>query len=382
MFRVSKPVPIPVPENLGWGQRIMTNQRPTRPGTGTSGVHMAAPLGKRAANFPMPPTKRPAFFAPANSGKVSELGAFWGPGGVTLGEYTHTTGGGLPGPAAPETWNITDVANETIGIPSNWYINHHKMARAYSKRFSDVALHNHLVLCKKERGALNITQREVTEDSRRYIYMGVPHWNFCQAAEEKEPQTPEEVLDPNDIWEDWYVEGVVKSEEGATEPGETKRQNEKERMINASVRGHSFTYNGWGSTAQSYSNLWLILKKPDEPLSDQFVLLPYSHGPQKEYRDNERRGMSGLKPKSYALAKRPHQLYFWSDPVLEFPPDSVLVYYDEFGRKRYGKKIYVGRSDRGTAPHNKRSLGDLHRNMASLISQPKIFMYVNPGLTL
>jgi hypothetical protein len=199
---------------------------------------------------------------------------------------------------------------------------------------------------------------------RRYNQISIPAWNMIQQAKECYPESPFDVLSAEEVWRDWYIEGVVVTEEGENPVrGSTNRREiSKERLINNVVRGFGFTFMIWPPHAP-LTKLFLILKKVKT--DGVFVLNPNG---------TEAVRIPGVGNK---LTDRPFTLVPWCDSELDSPPLDVLKYTDEFGVEHIGKAIYVGRSCYGVQSNNLNTIDRVTNDITSHMTQTQSHIFVD-----
>lgn len=348
----------------------MTTSVPNQPNPAPLAAAPApAPLGRNGRTNAIP-YYRPRSFLNSSGGNTNSRYGTEGPPRSGVGPIRSTGFGASP------------MINTTPGFMSNFYVPDAKLVKDYARReIMDGFQAGHLMITKKNTKPVVKARRGIKEKTRRYTMLNVVAWNYLQQLKEKMPHTMEDVKSPEEIWCKWYVEGVAKNEEGATTEG-NKSEKGKERLINNIVRGSTDTFNGWGNNIGAKTRLWLILKKPDHSLKGHYTLSPY--GMESVNVKYTSRSYSKEQPLVGGIGRdltdRPYQLYFWAEAGLDEPPDCALEFLDEFGVKRRGLAIYVGLVERGRYNQTQieKALLSVSYNLATLTTQPKIFVFVDP----
>ncbi len=306
---------------------------------------------------------------PTSTGGFLKPNGFSGGGGIR-GSFSGRLGEeGIPnrgsgvveiGPPNP------DLSTDYFpGTPTNYVVPVAKIARRFKYN----------LMQSPQLGLVIITEREQKDpiskrsgmENRRYTMLNVPAWNYMKAKFEKNPNNPEEVKNAEQIWEDWTIEGVVRSEEGQEEK-DYKDELGKERLINTIVRGYAHVHNAWPKNIKSGTNLYLILKKIKQKAHK---IDPYSS----VINDTS---PSTTSTNNGNITETPFQLISWADSRYDIPPDSELEYEDEFGVRHRGKYIYIGSVETpATYPKDIKLLGKSDINLDSLLAEPKIFIFVD-----
>lgn len=305
------------------------------------------------------PTSTIGFLKPnVFSGGGGMRGSF---GGRLGSEGIPNRGSGVVeiGPPSPDL--STDYA---LGTPTNYVIPGAKIARIFKHNLMQSPQLGLLIITKREQKD-PITKRSGME-TRRYSMLNIPAWNYMNAKLEKKPHNPEEVITAEKKWEEWTIEGVVRTEEGQEEK-DYKDELGKERLINTIIRGYAHVHNAWSKNIKSGTNLYLILKKIKQKAHK---IDPYSSV------------INDASPPTSTnngnITEIPFQLISWADSRYDIPPDSELEYEDEFGVRHRGKYIYVGSVETpATYPKDIKSFGKSDINLDSLLAQPKIFIFVD-----
>ena len=293
-------------------------------------------------------------------------------GGITadgrMGTETRLSKG--PGPAAGDMLGRpTNIVRETPSWMSNYTIPDGKIQRELADEDAMVV---------PQRGMMMIMFRNRRDkerigrgvESRRYVELNIPVWNYMQVRNQHQPATPDDVPIADDIWRDWSFQGPVRTEEGQHSETELTERG-RERLINTVVRGFAEVKNLWrlDGSVQPGTKLWLILKKQHVPGDAKFVTRP-DHRPQ----------FAGTETnKGRQRTQIPFQLSFFADIAHDVPPQSALEYVDEFGVRGYGKKIYVGRmANHMSQIHTTHRLqGDLNRNVAAMLAAPMCYVHID-----
>lgn len=269
------------------------------------------------------------------------------------------------GPIRSTNFGPNPMVSDTIGFQSNYWVPVAKMMRSFHRKYQDITQMGHLIITKKDRKPLTIRRgKRNKEDSRRYSMLNITMWNYQQQSCEKMPESPDKVLTPHQVWENWTIEGVVKSEEGTDTPSGNYDEG-KEQLLNNIIRGHVLTFNIWGKDVAAGTPLWLILKKT-APRDDGYVIRNIGV-------DIE--DINGIGTK---LTNRPFQLFPYASATSPEPHDSVLNYEDEFGFVHRGIALYIGRSEKGSYSNGERALKEIPFSINAIITQPQIFIFVDP----
>jgi hypothetical protein len=237
--------------------------------------------------------------------------------------------GGPPGILDDLTGARSDVTN-TMGYLTNYSIPYARVLRAMIEK--ETMGYNqlyHIIVCKKEKRDPAMRRRG-TSKARVYSMLNIPAWNYYQAKYQPMPQTPEEVVSAETFWSsNWYIGGIVRTEEGEDIDGSTPSG--QERIFNLTIMGTTQTFNVWGPHVRNTTRLFLIVKKV--AVDGRYVTRPMGADVQDlPMDDNERGDRTNL----------PFQLVFYAHPDHEYPPDDVLYYEDEFGNLWRGKVIFLG----------------------------------------
>ncbi len=265
------------------------------------------------------------------------------------------------GPIAATNFAAANFVTDTIGFQTNHRVNYSKISRGFKTNIMETLQMHMLVITAKEVKDPALTRR--SGESRRYTQLNVPAWNYCIARTQKRAETFNDVKLADDIWKKWTVEGIVVSEEGQEEPHH-RDEIGKERLLNNTIRGYVYAFNIWGDNVRAGTKLWLILKQV--PIDGIFVLNTFGAEPQ------------NIDMKNPEVSTRPFQLIPWAHHAYDSPPDSELIYEDDFGFRHRGKTIYVGRAERGTYKLGERHTGEMSRSVQTIIAQGQIFMFVDP----
>ena len=266
------------------------------------------------------------------------------------------------GPLADTNFSIGKPAKDTIGFPTNYTVPYAKILRKFQFPIMDITQLGHLIITKREMKDPILNRKEM--EARRYTQLNIVAFNYLQTICEEMPETEDDVISPDELWQKWTIEGIVRSENGQEE-AYSRDEVGQERLINSVVKGYTYGFNIWKSDLEPGTKLWLILKKVKT--DGVFSLNPQG-------RDDVRNIPKGNPSKNTNM---PYQLIPWAHPSYDYPTDSALIFYDEFGNKRRGKAIYVGRAERGVNIENKGSMKNICTDVSSIVSQPKIFLHVD-----
>ena len=327
-------------------------------------------------------TRKPPPLGQTISGQPASTAGFVQPswfraGGARGTQGSRTTSGrlGAPGPppggpgvvetiqnAQPNPELSTDYA---FGWLTNAVLPYAKIAKRFRLPMIKAPQRHMLRVTMRDKKDMISTRRD---EERRYTLLNIPAWNYHQARSEEMPATPEQVKTPDDVWSDWGIEGIVRTEEGHEDMSYLDER-DKERVLNTVVRGYAFAYNTGGNRLRSGTKLYVVLKKKKLASSQEWSLNPL---------------LRGDVPKPTAVSRAtlthmPFQLTFFADSDCDYPPDEVLQYKDEFGYRHRGKAIYIGFTEKGGAHNpNRRTTGSVDTSFQSILAQPQFFMFVDP----
>lgn len=296
---------------------------------------------------------KPQVFSRVSGGRSRGFGGRLGEEGLKRGT------GPIPSTGITASPNLS--TDYSTGFPTNYQVPYARIV----KRFK------HPLMTAKQKYQLVVTQREQIDrasrrkgmESRRYAVLNIPAFNWLQARSELKPDSMESVKSADSVWNDWTVDGIVRTEVGETEPGESGYGKE-ERLFNILVKGYGMTFNGWGGVKNG-TRLFLILKK--QKISGEYELNPQGETDvTKIQKDSE-------------FTDKPFQLSFWADPDHEYPTDEALQYTDEFGYVHRGVAIYIGVSERdATSKPTGRNVKDVNTKVSNLLAQNQLFIFLDP----
>lgn len=323
-----------------------------------------------------PPTSRQNFYMPGffQQNSTDLPGSSLMRGGITpdgrMGTKRQPQRG--PGPAAGDMFgpSPTSPIRETPGWPTNFVIPYAKIPRAFPEESGMTA---------PQRGQIVITHRDKRDaggreargpESRRYSMLNVAMWNATQAKTTPFPQHADDVQSAEEVWENWTIEGVVRTEEGQYELPDVAERG-RERLLNSVIRGHVWTRNVWAHpSVQPGTALYLVLKKESIPSDTAFTV---RSGRQPQF-------PSAKTPKGSDRSSMPFQLSFYADHHHERVPHSVLEYTDEYGQRARGKALYLGRmaNHMSQVPRfEQRNEAPIHRSVAAMLSMPECYVHVD-----
>lgn len=222
----------------------------------------------------------------------------------------------------------------------------------------EVEVVKHLVLTKKSRPGNNPHHSSFKRirpiSANTQVEITLPMWNYSMHRSEKMPLDPSEVLEPNEVFEKWAIDGVVRSQNTADisdleipyqftsvasngSGGIGDKRIYGARTVTNTVWGVCRTYNLWKEDLIPGTPLFLILKKVFDNRGEYQVA------------SDDINGFERLQGIGSKITNKPYKLIPWASVKEDYPPLSILEFYDEFGIKRIGKVIRVGRMDK--APH-------------------------------
>lgn len=264
------------------------------------------------------------------------------------------------------------MVRDTIGWTTNFSVPYQRFMRAYTLKYMESIQLGQLMITRKCMTDQPLVNGRGTPRSghcgRRYTITNIPVWNMLQHKGEPYPASPGDVQKAEDVWQNWYVEGSVRSEEGQVDLYQ-KHQDGKERLVTCIPRGFEYIYNIWGNEVTSKTPLFLILKKVDTTKTAKYILSPYSDQSATSINQGQGLGQS---------TTRPFQLVPWANANYDLPPPDEYRYKDEFDHVCTGIVIRVGFAERGTYTTNGNSLKNIPYSVSAMASQPKFSVYLNP----
>lgn len=193
-----------------------------------------------------------------------------------------------------------------------------------------------------------MSYRNIVEDDLLPI-VNISTWNYYQAKTQfiQYDDEPEKYmsLTPDEIWDNFSFDGIVRNEEGLavggetsltggyrqTQNGEIKLFGDGSKILTNIAKGQVKIYNIFGSSVCSGSTIFAIIKKFNAPT---------------EYRLNSRINdgdCSNLKKCNYRKHFKPFQMALLALPSHGSVPRKYLEYIDEDGHLGYGKAIKLGK---------------------------------------
>ncbi len=313
------------------------------PVAGTAAMQRAPPLGFSPGTAPIS-----SVGWPAPDWRTKTLGG--------SGVRRSSQGPTGPGSFVPSPSFINSYATSW---PTNYQVPYARITKPFKNDALRAPHRGHLVITR--RGRVDEITPRGEKPERRYIMMSVPEFNYYLASEEKKGLTAREV------WSDWVLDGVVRSEEGQDDE-DWRRGVEAngERLLNVMIRGYAHVADGWGHELFQGTKLWLLLKRSRvEPLT--YVLGTKTRQTRLRPEGNEDR------------TKWPHQLSFYANPLYDAPPDSELMYDDEDGVRTRGMAIFVGTVDVPKSSGVRAEELHLDRDFPLLTAQPRIYIFLDPN---
>lgn len=336
---------------------------PTRTrGLGSLGSHPMASMSgvseRFAGDMPGPPVGtgtaaqgRPNWFGNTGGGAPREgfLGAVGPPG-------TSSTGPPASAMMAPSP----DEPLEVMGLMTNHSAPYMKIGRKLSHALMETSQVYQILMTRREGRQ---TGRRRGRESRRYTILNLPALNYFLAMDSKMPVSPEDVTTAQDVLNEWHFEGVARTEQGKREMRHD-REVGMERAFNSVVRGFAYTFNIFGTNVRTGTKLFLIVKKMPAPTEVGYKSRPWS---------DER-----IAAVSNGRTPLPFQFVPFGDWRYDAPPEEDLEYQDEFGFRRRGEYIYIGRAaNHSPVPPNFREVDKAYQDLTTILTMPQFFMFVD-----
>lgn len=247
-------------------------------------------------------------------------------------------------------------------MTTNYIVPYAKIVRKYKLPLLTAPQKHMLMIGKQELREVSQTRKG---EERRYTLVNVPAWNYLQARCEEMPSSPEEVLSAEQVWRQWNVEGIVRTEEGAEEP-DYWQESDRERLLNMVVRGYAYPHNTWGPNVGPTTRLFLLLTKRKISNETDWAMNP---GGETDVRSPTVTGRA-------SLTNKPFQLSFWAHREFDVPPDSLLQYTDEFGNRHRGLAIYIGFAETSASSQGRsRTSESVDRSVNAILAQPQIRVF-------
>ena len=162
-------------------------------------------------------------------------------------------------------------------------------------------------------------------EERRYTQLSAPALNWVLAANSTQPETPADVIQPEEILTQYAFDGIVSTEEGKDSQFYHNEAG-AERLFNTRIRGTELTHNVFGNNVRTGTNLFCIFKK-ESVAGKVFRVDPIG---------------SAMPLPTRVMSSRPFQVSFYGDHRHTEPPAEALAYIDEFGKTGYGVFVRVG----------------------------------------
>lgn len=264
-----------------------------------------------------------------------------------------------------------NIVEDTTGFQTNYKVPYSKLIRRFKGKYMNSIQQNQLLI---EHRSPSLTKNDEYGPGRVYTIVNVPLWNHIQKLKEKPPKTMDDVLEPKEVWNNWTISGVCENEEGQEEL-QTTNESERDRLLNIITRGEINLYATFGNNVKSGTPLYLILSKEKFRGENNALAEDIADGTQSG--PANRRELSGRGPNS-KLTNKPYQLRFWADYRYDRPPLSELIFEDEFGVRRLGEAIYIGRARDSSYNENIRSFDGIHHNINSILKQQTVWAFVDP----
>jgi hypothetical protein len=298
--------------------------------TGPMRKHLKTEFGVNSSNPTRPTPYDPVSMLPSSATAQRNLPRISRSTGKSLSSLQKTFGA---------TTNLDEL---TELRPSIAQVNPHVPVAKICASFENSALMNtqkrYLLLLTYKYTPDTTFNRKLTDQQKnryqRYPLFDIIAWNYTIASTEPAPKDRNSVLSAKKFWGDWEVCGFVKTEQGESKYyREDNRNVSPERLFNISAYGFTKVAHVWGNKVRPGTKLYLILKKVPTP--QEFIIDVYSSSSTSPLSEAARKGIN--------VTPKPFQLSYWADHTLDYPPDSELIYYDEFEQEQRGIAIYIGK---------------------------------------
>jgi hypothetical protein len=241
---------------------------------------------------------------------------------------------------------------------SNYDLQYTRDAKEISRKFVDFMQPMMVIITRKN-------PEKVGSRVKQYIMVNIPGFNYIMAAQ-YDPKTMG-TKDAVDIWQEWFVDGIVRTEEGHDEL-HYHQEKEKERRFNLYQKAETSTFNIWGNSIRKGTRLYLIFKQVKLPNTVKY-------------------DMSGTGQNTKIIKNEypnedfcPFQIVPWAHYKYDYPPSQELEYIDNNGITQTGVAIYIGTSNSDLS-YNSTYLNDtftdVTKSVASIVSRGKIEVFVD-----
>jgi hypothetical protein len=199
---------------------------------------------------------------------------------------------------------------------------------------------------------------------KQFMMVNIPSFNYIMAMLYDSKTNTKDALN---TWQDWFVDGIVRTEEGYDETHH-HQEKEKERRFNIYQKAETSTFNVWGNNVRRGTSLFFIFK-------------------QVELKNTVRYDMSGNNQNIGVVKNEypnepfcPFQLIPWAHYKYDYPPESELEYIDNQGITQRGVAIYIGKSNDGlsyAATYLNDTFTDVTKSVGSIFSRGKIKIFLD-----
>ena len=307
-----------------------------------------------------------------------------------------TKGPGRGGPIQASTFTDADVGIATPGWQSNAFISTHKTIVPLKDVRQRDPYHGQIVFVKRSTKMPTRVRNSLLR--RPYQAVNIPQFNYMmhllEVPEDGVTRSTDEMLS---VINQWYFEGVVRTEEGEADNMDCFSGVNTERILNINSRGRIMTPNIWGTNLRPHTLLWLIIKRkvyrPGKE-RESYVLGPKGRPAEfpvslklesEESRDEDLKDATGRFVRKSSEPIRPFRIIPWVGRNNEWPSLKDLRYKDYDGTVLYGKRIRVGRveeayEDRDTLGTRRENRSVANIDTRALLAQYPISILVDHSM--
>ena len=313
-------------------------------------------VGVAAPNPVAPVGSNPGFFLHTGGNSPANAPGRFGAGVASPSPAFAETVSGLraaaaqaPSPDEPET--VVDF------IPGSGETQHAKINKRLQHDMMPTSQKDFLVWTEKQGMDPNLARTGA--ETRRYCQLAPQGVNWVLACSSKPADDWESVDDATAVLDLFGYEGVVTTDSGGRNQYQPNGGQE-ERTLNVRSSGKAFTHNVWGNGVQAGDQLYAVIKRED--ISKVDIRVDPQGGP--------------LPLPKEQISPRPFQISFTHTRGGP-PPQSALMYVDEFGQKCYGKAIRLGvAANNPVSRCNPDDLEAARHDIARMVALPKIEVWV------
>lgn len=304
---------------------------------------------------------------------------------VTMAEARFPGAGAIAGRLGADmaTPTLDTAVSELNDIPSNWFISIPRSLISYSDTSFQMPFDGQLVLAVRDQNKsiaalsghpastarrihASLTLRAGTSaGAGRIGVFNVAQFNWLSASSERKVGPYEHVKTAEEHWSNWNIEGVVRYEEGKYNRWGRVEDPRAEKTVTSTKRGLAFMHNNWSNDLQAGTLLYLLLVRQARSA------LPHTIG-----LDAKGTGRKATTPAA-GLTDHPFQLHFWANRTQGRPTSKDLEYVDDYGRKHWGKALYVGRVDNPDRMSHEGFLKKSAIDTASSVSTGKLWVFLD-----